>query len=291
MHIGHLALNVPDVDESAEYAIRTLGLVETQASAAGTRLLSANTKHHELELIQSDGCWVDHVGLEVDLVDLSPLRDRIAAAGYELLSDEQREEGLAQAFRCEGPLGLVFEIYAGMTHHAPSVSRQVGGHVRKLGHLTFTLRSTDELLAFLVDTLGFRVSDQVDTFYWLRCDADHHGIALGAGFEIDRLHHYAWELQGWEGMRRYLDDLAIRQGELIYGPGRHGPGYNLFTYLVDPTGIVIEAYADLLRIDNEDTYVPMDWSTVPHPLNLWGPESRPDFGDYGAPLMNAATVR
>ena len=37
MHIGHLALNVPDVDESAEYAIRTLGLVETQASAAGTR--------------------------------------------------------------------------------------------------------------------------------------------------------------------------------------------------------------------------------------------------------------
>lgn len=104
MHIGHLALNVPGVDESAEYALRSLGIVETPASAAGTRLLSADTKHHELPLIQSDACWVDDVGLEVDLVDLPPLRDRIAAAGYELLSNEQQEEGLARAFRCGGPL-------------------------------------------------------------------------------------------------------------------------------------------------------------------------------------------
>ena len=32
------------------------------------------------------------------------------------------------------------------------------------------------------------------------------------------------------------------------GPGRHGPGRNLYTYLPDPTNIIVEAYADLLEV-------------------------------------------
>lgn len=288
MHIGHIAFSVPDVDTSAEHAIRTLGLVETPSGLEGTRLLSANTKHHELQLTQADRCSLGHVGLEVDEDELATVRERVRASGYEILSEEPQEAGLASAFRCAGPNGIVFEIYSGMTHHSPSVARQIGGHAHKLGHLTFTLRSTDELLPFLIDTLGFRISDEMGPFYWLRCDTDHHGIALGGGFEVDRLHHYAWELIGWEGMRRYLDDLAIAQGELIYGPGRHGPGFNIFTYLLDPADVVIEAYADLQRIDNEATYQPVDWSKVPHALNLWGPEGPEHFGDHGAPIIAAS---
>jgi catechol 2,3-dioxygenase len=288
MHIGHVALRVPDIDASAEHAIATLGLVETPCEIGGTRLLSANTKHHELQLISADACSLDHVGLEVEADQLAGLRERIAASGFAILTDEPQEPGLAHAFRCAGPNGITFEIYAGMTHHPQSVARRIGGHAHKLGHLTFTMRSTDQLLPFLLDTLGFRVSDELGPFYWLRCDTDHHGIALGGGFETDRLHHYAWQLQGWEGMRRYLDDLAVARSEVIYGPGRHGPGFNIFTYLVDPAGVVIEAYADLQTIDNESTYQPIDWSMVPHPLNLWGPEGPADFGDHGAPLPGDA---
>ena len=286
MHLGHVAIQVPDVKASAEHAIRTLRLIETPSTLAGTRLLSANIKHHELQLIQAGSCALDHVGLEVDGGDLIALREKIAAAGYEILSDRPVEAGLKAAFRCRGPLGIVFEIYAGMETHPPTVARQIGGHAQMLGHLTFLLRDTEELLGFLLGVLGFRVSDEVDGFYWLRCDTLHHGIAMGSGFSHDRLHHYAFQLHGWAGMLRYLDDLAIAQGELLVGPGRHGPGFNLFTYLLDPAGVVLEAYADMQQIENEDTYQPIDWSTVPNALSLWGSAMPTEsFFTHGAPIL------
>jgi hypothetical protein len=202
-----------------------------------------------------------------------------------VISDDQPERGLASAFRVRGPLGIVFEIYAGMTALEPTVQRQIGSHARSLGHVTFQLREKDELIAFLIDVLGFRVSDELGAFQWLRCDTLHHGVAAGSGFASDRLHHYAFELEGWAGMLRYLDNLAVTQDSLLTGPGRHGPGFNLFTYTLDPAGVVLEAYADMLRIESEDAYEPVDWSQVPNALSLWGgamPD--PTFFELGAPI-------
>ena len=55
------------------------------------------------------------------------------------------------------------------------------------------------------------------------------------------------------------------------------PGFNNFTYLVDPDGVIVEAYCDLLRIYDEAAYQPIDWSTEPRALNLWGPLLPPDW--------------
>jgi hypothetical protein len=286
-----VALRVPDVDASAAHAIRTLGLMETPSGVPGTRLLSSNVRHHELQLIQADECALDHVGLEVEHAELSVLHDRVSSAGFEV-SDDSPEEGLASAFRLTGPLGIVFEIYAGMTALEPTVQRQVGGYARRLGHVTFQLREKDELIAFLIDVLGFRVSDELGDFQWLRCDTLHHGIAAGSGFASDRLHHYAFELEGWAGMLRYLDNLAVAEDILLTGPGRHGPGFNLFTYTLDPAGVVLEAYADMLRIENEDTYEPVDWSTVPNALSLWdGAMPDPSFFELGAPVTAVSALK
>jgi catechol 2,3-dioxygenase len=284
MHIGHVALRVPDLEASVEHAIRTLGLRRTDAPGEGA-LLTANDKHHELQLSQSDMPGVDHVGLEVSSEDeLRAVRERAAAAGANVLADEPLEPGLAHAVRIEAPLGLVFEVYTGMQRSAPDPAHLLGGHARKLGHVTFSVRAKDELVAFLIDVLGFRISDAVADFNWLRCDPDHHGIAIGSGFPADVMHHYAFELKGWAGMQQYLDDLALQGERLIYGPGRHGPGYNLFTYLPDPAGAILEAYADLQRIEDDATYTPQGWERDPGAVNLWGPPPPPDFGDYGLPI-------
>ena len=42
-----------------------------------------------------------------------------------------------------------------------------------------------------------------------------------------------------------LDHLASNDYRLHWGPGRHGPGHNLFTYHRDPDGNVIELFTQL----------------------------------------------
>jgi len=69
-----------------------------------------------------------------------------------------------------------------------------------------------------------------------------------------------------------LRDWADRVGRLgialWWGPGRHGPGNNLFFMIEDPDGHKVELSAELELMPKE-----MAWRTWPHEqrtLNLWG---------------------
>ena len=84
--------------------------------------------------------------------------------------------------------------------------------------------------------------------------------------------------------RRIGDVLRGHHAQLVWGPGRHGPGNNLFTYHVDSTGALVEYFADILRIENEETYQWRDWSDVPEWNNIWGPLPPDNFREYGVGL-------
>lgn len=139
---------------------------------------------------------------------------------------------------------------------------------------------------FLIDVLTFRITDTLgQRVSWLRCDTDHHGIALVDAKKTE-LHHYAFELENWSAIERYCDHLAFLGERLVWGPGRHGPGRNLFTYLPDPDETIVEAYADLLVVPDDASYRPIDWSVRGESaLNLWGPMPPPDWRDYGVPIL------
>ena len=56
-----------------------------------------------------------------------------------------------------------------------------------------------------------------------------------------------------------------------WGPGRHGPGNNLFNYFIDPFGVVIEYTAEVEQVD--DSYVsrgPEHWKWPPGRIDQWG---------------------
>lgn len=286
MHIGHVAIQVPDVALTADHASLALDLELTEGSDS-LAFLTANAKHHELQVLHGKKPGMDHIGLEVaDTGELEHFKERAVAAGGQLLSEEPEELGLREAFRVAGPGGVVFEIYTPMAVADLTLGRQIGRNARKLGHVTLFSDVADAIVAFALDGLGFRISDRVDTVTWMRCDIDHHGLAVRGGASGGTaLHHYAFELDGWDGMRRYLDELAVRGERIVWGPGRHGPGFNLYTYLPDPNGVLIEGYADLQKIEDEENYVPIDWSQVPGALNIWGPGLPEGFHDFGIPAL------
>jgi catechol 2,3-dioxygenase len=284
MHIGHVALRVTDLERSVAHVKNVLGLHE-RARSDGEVLLSSNEKHHELQLIAADAAAVDHIGLEVEGGDeLARVRASALAAGAEMLEEASGEAVIGDAIRFVGPAGMVYEVYDGMDREPLSTNTYLRPGIRKLGHLSFACENPVEVVAFWRDALGFRISDEAGGLTWMRCDSDHHGLAVSPRPHGNVLHHHAWQIQDWGALGQYCDDIARDGLTLSWGPVRHGPGFNVATYLPDPDGVIIEVYADLLRIDDERAYMPIDWSNEPRALNLWGPLPGEDLLLAGIPL-------
>jgi catechol 2,3-dioxygenase len=215
------------------------------------------------------------------------LAGRVADNGLEMLVTPGDETGIERAFAFLGPDGQVFQVVLGMARvsfdgrDARSVARP-----RALGHVS--LKSPDPLRLedVLIRVLGLRLSDRIaDRAMWLRTGSDHHGIAIMR--EPAGIHHYAFALDGWETFCPAADLLHTQGHRLLWGPGRHGPGNNLFAYFLDPQGCVIEYYAELDRIVDEDAYHPRDWPATPDTLNVWGPPPPVGWHDHGLPYAPA----
>src|SRR5579883_2014906 len=278
--IGHIELATIDLERAVAYAVDVMGLREVER-VNGRSYLTCNERHHELIVAESTITGLGHIGLEVESEEQLELAyAALMREGVEIFSQQPEEAGIAHALRFLGPGGFVFELFTGMKTNQAANYRTMGARPRKFGHVTLNIEDVQEMEHFLIRVLGFRVSDRVGTLAtWLHCNHDHHGIALAKG--PNRLHHYAWEVQDLAAIGRTADLLAAyaQTPAFVWGPGRHGPGNNLFSYFKDAVGAMVEYYADLAQIDNEGGYQARDWPE--HALNLWGEGPPPAFLDQG----------
>ena len=76
------------------------------------------------------------------------------------------------------------------------------------------------------------------------------------------------ETTSWNDIRDWADHLGGLRISLSWGPGRHGPGNNLFFMVCDADGNMVEFSAEMELMDR-DTAVRL-WKHEPHTLNLWG---------------------
>ena len=98
---------------------------------------------------------------------------------------------------------------------------------------------------FFVDLLGFRVSDWIEDFFvFLRCGPDHHTVNFVTG-KSRKMHHMAFELKDWSHMQQACELLGKKRIPIIWGPGRHTAGHNLFTYHRNPDDQIVELFGEL----------------------------------------------
>ncbi|HZV51363.1 MAG TPA: VOC family protein [Candidatus Dormibacteraeota bacterium] len=279
--IGHVALQVPNLNQSVGYAVQVMGLREVERRD-GNAYLTHGSMHHSLQYVQGPRAALDHISLEADgVAGLERVRDALARSGVRVLSETPQEPGLARALRFLGPSGVVIEVYADMEGGQPSYVPS-GVRPRKFGHITLKSSNLRELQGFLTSVLGFKLSDDIGPgmLVFLRCNPDHHGLAIAAG--TDGHHHYAWEVESIADLAR-LGDLLDTLGRcFLWGPGRHGAGDNIFTYHHDPAGAIVEYYADMERI--YDDRPPRIWDINDRrAANLWGASFTPEFIEDGLP--------
>ena len=141
-----------------------------------------------------------------------------------------------------------------------------------LQHLTFSTLNVEKFVDFYVGKLGFCISDRVLhsngnlATCFVRSNHEHHTVAC---FKSDRIgvDHHSYEAGEWNAIRDWCDHFASMNIELMWGPGRHGPGNNLFVFVEDPDGNWIEISAELEVIHDRPS---KDWPQEERTLNLWG---------------------
>jgi catechol 2,3-dioxygenase len=282
--LGYISLAVTDLAGATENAEHVLGLRRVH-SEAGRRYFSSNNRQVELVLSSATKPGLLAVGLEAtneDSFDL--LKTRLSKANAKFFEERDVYPGVAHLIRFFLPSGHPVELHSSAGETNQSFYPTSGVRPRRLGHALLKVENIPSVEAFLTEILSFRVSDRGvgGEIVWLRCSEIHHSINLLQG--APGLHHYAWEADEWAVFKQLGDVLRGHCSQLVWGPGRHGPGNNLFTYHEDPTGALVEYFADILRVENEETYQWRDWSDVPEWNNIWGPLPPDNFREYGVGL-------
>ncbi|MGE0222382.1 MAG: VOC family protein [Acetobacteraceae bacterium] len=132
--------------------------------------------------------------------------------------------------------------------------------IGKIGHVALYVQDLERSARFYTEVLGFQVTDVIPPdqlpggAVFLRCNTDHHGIALfqataerpaGAG-----LHHIALEVGTLDEVLRVRDHLR-RHDVPIDLDGRRGAGIQLVVEFRDPDGHRLEIYWGIDQIGSD----------------------------------------
>ncbi len=179
--------------------------------------------------------------------------------------------GGGTGFGFQDPEGRNFAIVCDVADHA-GASRQAPHPDRptKISHVNLNCGDNDASFAFMRDALGFALTDQTRQFRFIRCNADHHSLVLGFN-QAPALNHIAFEMPDLDAVMRGIGRMRDHGHGVEWGPGRHGPGNNVFAYFCGPEELPLEYTAEMQQVD--DGYRmrrPEDWTWPPGRLDHWG---------------------
>ena len=279
--MGHVVISSPDPLGAAKDLQETVGLRISEQDGE-TVYLTSNNRHHEVTYVKGAGKAVA-LGLEaVSAAAVDEVYKRAKSDGLTILSDTPIGKHYARAVTLVAPGGALFEVHTPIARNQPERYLGGGPRPRRIEHINAFSPDTAAFGDFCAKTLGMKLSDRTDDdgFRWYRgADGYHHTIAMGPG--ASALHHYAFDLHSMQDLSRIADNLALKSRSLVWGPGRHGAGSNIFTYYPDPHGCLVENSIEMARIDNDAVYEPRSWDISEglngRWINQWGTPPTPGF--------------
>jgi catechol-2,3-dioxygenase len=287
--LGHVTFETPDLEHQIAHYTQVVGL--TVVTREKDRAILATHLGDEVVVLQHgpvQRCTALslHVGANTDLSAASKI---LSEKG---IKSERRSDitpRMASALVFNDPNDTRVELYSEVQRLPRAAPAHEAAPI-KLGHIAFMVRDAKQMVDFYTSMLGFRVSDWAgDFFAFLRCGSDHHTVNFLRGDE-QRLHHFAFELKDWAHVQRACDHLGEKDVQIVWGPGRHGIGHNIFIYHLDPDHRVVEFYTELDQMKDEAAgyFEPRPWHKD-HPQRpkvwtdfkaarlTWGPPPTPEY--------------
>ena len=275
--IRHVGLLSPAIAAHADFHLKVLGLQSAGEDRHARYLRSASAEHHVLSLHPAERRGLHHLAFSLDGREaIDAAATELERRGITLLAqpDDLDEPGGGYGLRFLDPENRCIELSAGVTEHPNGRSTPKVGP-RRLCHVGLNTPRFEQIEAFYTDFLGFRVSDRIENqMAFLRCGRRHHVVVFNRA-DYASVHHVAYAMTNVDDVMKGVSNLRARGQEPDWGPGRHGPGNNIFCYYRDPAGYVVEFSSDLEYIEDEATHKPEVWRRVPETADLWGTAGPP----------------
>ena len=272
--LAYITFQTPDLERLVSYYIDVVGLSLVERTSDVVYLgVSAQNYCVVLKSGKETQCTGLSFQISPQEGDLDALHKLVKSQGIAAEMRHDAHPSIGTGLYFKDPKGTNIEVFAKREMNgAQSLSRGIAPE--KLGHVAFSVTDIDKIVRFYVDVLGFRESDWIgDFFAFLRCSPDHHTVNFIRG-KTDRMHHVAFELKDWSHVQTACETLGKRQIPLLWGPGRHGVGHNIFTYHRDTDGHIVELFTEIDRINDEDLgyFEPRPWhEEFPQRPKVWQP--------------------
>ncbi|ARU17139.1 biphenyl-2,3-diol 1,2-dioxygenase [Croceicoccus marinus] len=277
-----MGLEISDLADWRAFASGELG-AQWVDREDGTADLRMDDYASRIRLHVGDADDLAYIGWEVaDAAALAALAQRIEGAGFEVErpgTELARERRVYDLIRFRDPEGNAHEAFYGALQRTdqPFVS-PTGAHFKTgaqgLGHVVLSVRDDQAMTDFFTDTLGFRLSDYIQTevvpgrplrITFLRCNGRHHSLALAPVPLPKKIVHIMLETRSIDDVGRALYRCMAAGRHLSFTLGRHSNDEMLSFYPVSPSGFDVEYGWGGLEVEDHS------WHVVTHDTNsAWG---------------------
>ncbi|HEU0045403.1 VOC family protein [Sphingomonas sp.] len=262
-----IELDVPDPVASAGFLVSPWGATAAGASGDARFVGGSGPYPYLVGLYPATARAVRSISFVAGADRIEAIAGRAADAGLTVERTPVRDPGGGDGTTVVLPEGERFRFISG----AEGVSPGGGDDAPvKLTHVVVNAADAERSAAVCEEVLGFTVSDRTRGMVFVRCNRSHHSIAFArAGYSS--LNHIAFEMRDVDAVMRGIGRMRDADAAPSWGPGRHGPGANVFAYFVAPFGAVVEYSTAVEQVDEHyRTGAPEDWTWPPNRIDQWG---------------------
>lgn len=281
--IRFVGYGVPNIEEEARFYIDAWKLEEVKKEDDLAYLTAPGSRHgYSLRLRKSNEPRIDVISWSAkDRDEVDCLAEQVALAGGEIISGpaELTSYGGGYGFRFYDPAGFTIEVCCDFDTREPEELQPGEARPEKISHIVLHAPDQKAYVAFYEQALGFKVSDWLGDFMcFMRCNEWHHRLAILPG--PPTFNHVAYDVPDIDAVMKGISRVREHASDVLWGPGRHTAGNNVFAYFATPAGYVVEYTSDLEAVD-DDAWVATTYAPNKELMDQWqfgvgGPQTMPD---------------
>lgn len=303
-HLTHIELLTPNPEASLWFFTHVLSLREVERRGQSVYLRAyGDYQRYSLKLTEAKRPGLGHAAFRT--TSPAALERRVAALQRTAYASgwAEGDAGDGPAFQFTSPDGHSFELLYELRHFVPAEAERPylknqpqqlphgGARARSLDHLNLLANEVTANKQFFLDTLGFRLSEQIvmddgrETAAWMRVTAKSYDLVFtnDATGSRGRLHHLAYRVDNREDLLRTADLYTENGIQIETGPNKHPAGQTFFLYALEPGGNRVEVCAGGYLIMAPD-WEPITWTETERKRGQgWGTPTVPSFHSYGTP--------